>query len=160
MSASQGQPLTYPSVHTRSQLEKEGEGRESMGAMYECSCPNCLRHYCFRLGIGRMFSSVEAVVDDVLTRGQRKQVTPLLGHDGDVTGDYCIEIYRCRKCGELKDHLTFVLRHDGSIVYEAKYRCPNRDCRCRMERVEVCSDELPCPECKGRMLLSEVGMWD
>lgn len=139
-----------------------------MGTEFTLHCPGCQFEMKVALGVGFAYSSLERVIDLVDARRRRRILEILRNHKVGNT-EYGHALFRCPRCGGLRNRFCVRIEYDGGKVYETVFKCPS--CRAVLEAVG-CDDRgrgesglvpkgLPCPVCKRLGLEAVMGLcWD
>lgn len=120
------------------------------------------------LGVGMMYSSLEAV-EDAISSGERKKVMAVLRHHAVQATDYYHALYVCDGCHGLYKRFYVKIEYDNNQTYETVFKCPRCDVILRDTNL-TCEKEgadfpnlllWPCPKCgKTNLRVDEFMLWD
>jgi DNA-directed RNA polymerase subunit RPC12/RpoP len=75
------------------------------------------------LGIGMMYSSLEAVLDLVVPRKRREKIREILRTADPGSTEYSHRLYACPQCNALHQRFHIKICKENRAVYEPRFRC-------------------------------------
>jgi len=130
-----------------------------MGKAYKISCKECGYTDTFYLGTGRNDENAPAaVMKDILEGkyGEDEAKNALLYGDKIKVQR---ELYRCRKCGNLEEHMKTQIYMESGMIDSLPYYCTK--CGSLLGQVKA-SDikKQMCPKCGKAIEVTETFNWD
>ena len=117
-----------------------------MGLYMSIHCTNCDYEQGFSVGIGMLYSSLEAIMEFGLV--DDPTLIKLVQNHETYEEEYWHGIFRCSKCDGLYSRFFVRFVYDNGKSYETQFACSE----CSGQRLEpVDSDTLerrPCPDCR------------
>ena len=152
-----------------------------MGHGLILKCDACGAEEGYTLGIGMMYSSLEAVLDIVVPRGKRRKIRALLDYDGLVKTKYEHQLYTCPRCETLHERFFILIRQQPLLkhqkkgvemslsefmeaskfktVYRSRFRCGT--CRAGLVYAREGWNAYRCRNCGSKSLVEMPGLcWD
>ena len=122
-----------------------------MRIAFNVACHNCSFNSCFTVGADLESSPLETMLIHAHPR-RRSKILELMNEHMVHASAYEDRIYRCRRCGQLRNSFWIRIAYDGGEIYETNCLCGN--CRKAMESVD---DHLQlngqaCPCCGEKQL--------
>ena len=130
-----------------------------MGYGMTVICKNCGNEETYMLGIGMMYSSLNAVLDLVVPKKKRDHIREILESCELPETEYEYKLYACPECNTLHERFYISICERGNTVYESKFRCG----KCRSKLIEAKKDvsQYNCAHCGAKSLRREAEiMWD
>ena len=115
------------------------------------SCNFCGFEDHFKVGVGFMYQSLEDVIDLIHPERHPQALKLLKKHKVRETV-YERRIYRCERCGQLRNVFWVKIMYDDKEIYETDFQCG--ECQKHMLRINdpLQINSYPCPSC-GRIKL-------
>ena len=122
-----------------------------MGARCTVSCRSCGFQKLFLVGVGMGYHSLEAVIDRLHYMRRSRVLTLLKEHTVHET-KYEHRIYRCDRCGQLRNSFWTKIIYDDDLIYETHFQCGK--CQKRMVNISARHqiDGESCPCCGQKKL--------
>lgn len=131
-----------------------------MGHGITVLCKNCQHEETYRLGIGMLYSSLEAVMDFAVDRRRRKKIREILSTHKPEIIEYSHKLYACPQCETAHERFYVKLSTFERLLYETEFTCST----CKSKLVEMDPDGIErcrCGKCGEKALESFLGVcWD
>jgi len=132
-----------------------------MGDGIEIKCSSCDFKKTFFIGVGMSPLTIENS-DEFLNeynKGILHHIKQNHRINSQEVGEY--RLFRCHKCGFLKDNIYFKITYNKDNTFTAIYNCPR--CKTQMGSTipEIVINKHHCPSCKNNTLLIDYTiLWD
>ena len=118
-----------------------------MGNGFAVSCSNCGYYKYLKVGVGIVFYTTEDIID-LIHPMRRPKLTKILKEYTVHKKSYEHRIYRCERCGHLRNPFWAKIVYGDGEVYETQFKCG----KCQKSMTNVC-DHLKlnnklCPCCR------------
>jgi DNA-directed RNA polymerase subunit RPC12/RpoP len=130
-----------------------------MGSGMMVKCSSCGREEEFMLGVGMLYSSLEAVLDRAVHWRRRSAIREILDTYSPVETDYGHRLYACPKCETLHERFYVSIRKDETCLYDSQFKCSR--CKSALVPTDKDASAFRCRKCHQRTLTAEGHvMWD
>jgi len=129
-----------------------------MGQGCTFRCEQCDYVIEYLQGVGFLFyKEAEDILADMKSGKMGKKVMEAANAATNPEVNHSRELYRCKKCGELRPDMRIELYDEGKQLLSKQHRCGK--CHSEMEIVKN-TEKLKCPQCGKPLALTDVLMWD
>ena len=130
-----------------------------MGERFEINCSDCDYHKEVYFGVGKLYSSLQAILAIVHYR-RRREIQRIIGNYEVRSSEYRHAAFGCSKCRTIYARLYIRILYGKNGVYETTFKCR----RCRSVLDELLPEDIPkrlCPVCgECSLSIEKTIKWD
>ena len=129
-----------------------------MGQGFSYKCNQCGYAIKFMIGVGSLYAEqAEKMLFDMQQGKFGKHFMEAVTNASAPSVDFSLELYRCKKCGALREGTNIDLLDGDKVILSKRHRC----IKCRVDMSIVKSNRgLKCPKCKSELIIENMLMWD